>query len=88
MERVVLSTSYRCPPRITEAAKSLISANERRFPKPIRSNPKAEVKGTTELIQTDTVSDGAVAVANRLVNVDKPHETVVLARTRTRRNPS
>lgn len=81
LERVVLSTSYRCPPVITEAAKSLISLNKRRFPKPIKANPEADVDGHIELIVTDTPAEGAAAVAKLLVGINDPQGMVVLART-------
>ena len=81
LERVVLDTSYRCPPRITEAARALIANNTRRFPKDINASPTADLEGEVDVITTESLSEGAKRVADILREVDGTQEIVVLART-------
>jgi len=81
LERTVLSTSYRCPPRITDAARTLIENNKRRFHKPIHSNPKATDDGSIELIEATNAHEGAAKVTALLAEAADPDDIVVLART-------
>lgn len=82
LERVVLTTSYRCPVAITSAARELIARNRRRFPKHIEPSPISTTEGTIETHQGDGLADAASCVATVLAEyVDAPSQVVVLART-------
>ena len=83
LERIVLSTSYRCPPRVTEASRRLIERNRRRFPKAIRSSPDTNTPGTIDVVEMKSPSEGAMWVTELLEAeyLDRPRDVVVLART-------
>ncbi|MDE0375930.1 MAG: UvrD-helicase domain-containing protein [bacterium] len=82
LQRVVLSTSYRCPPVVTDAARSLISNNRRRFPKEILPSPNRKGLGEIELRITESLAAGAHETTTLLKEHDgPPGEIVVLART-------
>lgn len=81
LERFVLETSYRCPPRISRAASALIARNQRRFPKVINPSPVSETEGVIEIIRAGNGHSGPEQVAELLKLVTTRNETVVLART-------
>ena len=81
LERVVLETSYRCPPRISKAASELIARNKRRFPKVIRPSPVSETEGDIEVLRATDKKDGPAHVVELIKGVTNRDETVVLART-------
>jgi DNA helicase-2/ATP-dependent DNA helicase PcrA len=81
LERVVLGTSYRCPPAITSAARSLIGNNQRRFPKEIRPNPAAVDPGLVEVVLAGGFAEATKSVVQTLKEIPDPDSVVVLART-------
>lgn len=81
LERVVLETSYRCPPRISKASSELIARNKRRFPKVIKPSPVSETEGEIEVLSATSEVNGAAHVVRLLREVTNRDETVVLART-------
>lgn len=83
LERVVLTTSYRCPKKVTEAARGLIEHNQRRFPKDIVPSPVAAIEGSIGAIESTDLTEGAQTVAEILKKrfLDNPGDVVVLART-------
>jgi DNA helicase II / ATP-dependent DNA helicase PcrA len=81
LERVVLGTSYRCPPAITTAARSLIEHNRRRFPKEIRPAPLSAEPGVIEVVSAGGLAQGAARVAELLSEAPDPSSIVALART-------
>lgn len=81
LERVVLETSYRCPPAIVEAASRLIAFNRRRFPKVIRSAIDPSEPGRIEVVPCSDEIEAGVHVAELLKEFDPNASVVVLART-------
>jgi DNA helicase-2/ATP-dependent DNA helicase PcrA len=81
LERVVLETSYRCPPIINRAATQLIAHNKRRFPKTIHPSPISDSDGEIEVLIADDATSGPAHAVKLLRDVTNPQETVVLART-------
>ena len=81
LERVVLETSYRCPPKISKASSDLIARNTRRFPKVIRPSPVSETEGEIEILKATEETGGPSHVVELLRKVTNRDETVVLART-------
>jgi len=82
LQRVVLSTSYRCPPVVTDAARRLISNNRRRFPKEIVPSTNREGIGEIDFRSYESLAAGAQETATLLKEHDgPPGEIVVLART-------
>lgn len=79
LDRHVLTTSYRCPSLVVEAASQLIERNRRRFPKTMVAGPSAEPGDISVLPVAGT--DGLKAVTDRLRTVADPGAVVVLART-------
>lgn len=81
LERSVLTTCYRCPADVVEAASKLIQNNARRFPKKILAGRAAPERDSVMWANTSGGSGESLRHLVAQLRRADPSETVVLART-------